>query len=202
MSTDAATGGQAAYVHPAAIVDDRARIGDGTRVWAQAQVRENARIGRKCNVGTGVYIGVGVIIGDRCKIENNASLFEGLTLEDGVFVGPHVVFTNDPRPRATNPDGTLQTATDWVIGATTVRHGASVGAGAIVLPGLTIGHHALIGAGAVVTRDVPAHAVVLGNPARGAGWICSCGRLRGATFAPDADGVMRCDACRTGSSAR
>ena len=107
----------------------------------------------------------------------------------------------NPRPRAINPDGTLQTATDWVIGRTTVRHGASVGAGAIVLPGLTIGRYALVGAGAVVTRDVPAHAVVVGNPARGTGWVCACGRTRTSTFTADADGVMRCAACRGATTA-
>ncbi len=185
-----------AYVHPTAIVDARARIGEGTRVWAHAQIREHARVGRECNVGTGAYVGAGVVVGDRCKIENNASLFEGLTLEDGVFVGPHAVFTNDRRPRSVNPDGSLQTAADWVIGATTVRRGASIGSGAIVLPGLTIGPYALVGAGAVVTKDVPAHAVVVGNPARAAGWVCCCGRTRAAAMVPDPDGAMRCDACR------
>ncbi len=190
-----------AYVHPTAIVDARARVGEATRVWAHAQVRENARIGRECNVGTGVYVGAGVVVGDRCKIENNASLFEGLTLEDGVFVGPHAVFTNDRRPRAVNPDGSLQTAADWAIGASTVGHGASIGAGAIVLPGLTIGRYAMVGAGAVVTKDVPAHALVVGNPARVSAWVCCCGRTRAATMVPDADGAMRCDACRSQAGA-
>jgi acetyltransferase-like isoleucine patch superfamily enzyme len=194
--TKAAEGRSAsrAQVAQTAVVAPDARVGPGTRIWHHAQVREGARIGSECNVGKGVYVGAGVVVGDRCKIENNASLFEGLVLEDGVFVGPHVVFTNDRRPRATNPDGSLQTAADWEMGRTTVRRGASVGAGAIVLPGLEIGRHALVGAGAVVTRDVDPHAVVVGNPARQIGWICACGRERSAT--PPAPGTeLRCARC-------
>ena len=177
-----------------AIVDESAAIGAGTRVWHFAQVRERAWIGDECNVGKGVYIGAGVVVGRRCKIENDASLFEGLTVEDGVFIGPHVVFTNDRRPRATNPDGTLQTADDWEMGRTTVRRGASIGAGAIVIPGVEIGRHAMIGAGAVVTRDVPAHALVVGAPARLIGWVCACGRERMAD-GPRGDEELRCARC-------
>jgi UDP-2-acetamido-3-amino-2,3-dideoxy-glucuronate N-acetyltransferase len=183
-----------ATIADTAVVAPDARIGGGTRVWHHAQVREGAHIGRECNVGKGVYVGAGVVIGDRCKIENNASLFEGLTLEDGVFVGPHVVFTNDRRPRATNPDGSLQTADDWELGHTTVRRGASLGAGAIVLPGLEIGRYAMVGAGSVVTRDLPPHELVVGNPVRHLGWICLCGRERSET-PPDAGAELRCARC-------
>jgi acetyltransferase-like isoleucine patch superfamily enzyme len=179
-----------------AVVSDEAIVGPATRVWHFAQVREGARIGAQCNIGKGVYVGAGVVIGDRCKVENNASLFEGLTVEDGVFIGPHVVFTNDMRPRATNPDGSLQTAADWTMEHTIVRRGASIGAGAIIIPGLEIGRSAMVGAGAVVTHDVPAHALVVGNPAKPIGWICVCGRERVPT-GPRGDEELRCDRCRT-----
>lgn len=185
-----------AVIASTAIVAEDAIVGPATRVWHFAQIREGARIGAQCNVGKGVYIGAGVTVGDRCKIENNASLFEGLTVEDGVFIGPHVVFTNDRRPRATNPDGTLQTADDWEMGRATVRRGASIGAGAIILPGLEIGRYAMIGAGAVVTHDVPAHALVVGNPARGIGWICVCGHGR-MDAAPREGQELHCPRCQT-----
>jgi len=183
-----------------AVVSEDAIVGPATRVWHFAQIREGARIGAQCNIGKGVYIGAGVVIGDRCKVENNASLFEGLTVEDGVFIGPHVVFTNDMRPRATNPDGTLQTAADWTMERATVRRGASIGAGAIVIPGLEIGRYAMVGAGAVVTHDVPAHALVVGNPAKQIGWTCVCGRERMAT-GPRGDEELRCDRCKVATAA-
>jgi UDP-2-acetamido-3-amino-2,3-dideoxy-glucuronate N-acetyltransferase len=179
-----------------AVVAPTAGIGPATRIWHFVQVREGARIGAHCNVGKGAYIGAQVVVGDRCKIENNASLFEGLIVEDAVFIGPHAVFTNDRSPRATNPDGTLQTADDWEMGHTTVRRGASIGAGALVLPGLEIGRYAMIGAGAVVTRDVPAHAVVVGNPGRLIGWVCVCGHERSDEKPPEGE-EMRCSRCRT-----
>ena len=163
-------------IHRTADVSKDAQVGDGTRIWHEAQVREGARIGAECVVGKGVYIDAGVVVGDRCKIENRASLFHGLTLEDGVFVGPHAIFANDRFPRAVNPDLTLKSDTDWIVEPSLVRHGASVGAGAVVLPGVTIGPWAMIGAGSVVTASVPAHAIVRGNPARIVGWACVCGR--------------------------
>lgn len=188
-----------------AVVSDEAIVGPATRVWHFAQVREGARIGAQCNVGKGAYIGAGVVVGDRCKIENNASLFEGLTVEDAVFIGPHVVFTNDRLPRATNPDGSPQTADDWTMGRTTVRRGASIGAGAVIIPDLEIGRYAMVGAGAVVTRDVPAHALVVGNPARQIGWICVCGHER-FNEPPRAGEDLRCARCKSlvgaGASAR
>lgn len=163
-------------IHPTADVSPDALIGEGTRVWHGVQVRERASIGRDCILGKGVYVDADVVVGDRCKIENRASLFHGLVVEDGVFIGPHAVFANDRFPRAVNPDGSLKTDADWTEEPVLVRAGASIGAGAIVLPGVTVGAWAMVGAGAVVASDVPPHAIVKGNPARIAGWACTCGR--------------------------
>ena len=165
-----------ATIHPSADVSPDAQVGDGTRIWHEAQVRAGARIGRECILGKGVYVDADVMIGDHCKIENRASLFRGVTLEDAVFVGPHAVFANDRYPRAVTPEGALKTDADWTVEPVVVRHGASVGAGAVVLPGVTIGRWAMVAAGAVVTASVPAHAIMRGNPARIAGWACVCGR--------------------------
>ena len=162
------------YVHPTAEVSPEAQIGAGTRIWRQVQIRENAHIGENCNIGKGVYIDVRVHIGSRVKIQNHSSLFEGVTLEDGVFIGPHVCFTNDLAPRAITPDGRLKSAADWQITPTLVKYGASIGAGSVIVCGITIGEFALVGAGSVVTHDVPKHALVFGNPARQHGYVCSC----------------------------
>ncbi len=162
------------FIHPTANVDGTATIGEGTHIWHEAQIRERAVIGEGCIIGKAAYIDREVRVGSRVKIQNRASLFHGLTLEDGVFVGPHVVFTNDRLPRAINPDGTLKDEDDWTVGRSLVRYGASIGAGSVVLPAITVGRFALVGAGAVVTRDVPDHGLVHGNPARLAGYVCAC----------------------------
>jgi UDP-2-acetamido-3-amino-2,3-dideoxy-glucuronate N-acetyltransferase len=164
------------FIHPTADVAPDASIGAGTHIWNYAQVREGARIGSECIIGKGVYIDTGVIIGNRVKIQNNASVYRGVTLEDGVFVGPHVCFCNDTLPRAITPQDTLKGPDDWSIGPIVVRYGASIGAGSIIVPNVTIGSFALIGAGSVVTRSVPDHALVYGNPARQHGHVCRCGR--------------------------
>jgi acetyltransferase-like isoleucine patch superfamily enzyme len=134
-----------------------------------------------------VYIGVGVRLGANCKIQNQALLYEGLELGDGVFVGPQVCFTNDLRPRAVNPDLSLKSAEDWELVSTHVGEGASIGARSVIIAGVSIGRWALVGAGSVVTRDVPDHALVFGSPARLQGWVCRCARR----LAPDG----RCQAC-------
>jgi UDP-2-acetamido-3-amino-2,3-dideoxy-glucuronate N-acetyltransferase len=164
------------YIHPTAEVSSEASVGCGTRIWRQVHVREHAMIGEHCNIGKGVYVDAHVRIGSNVKIQNNASVFEGVTLEEGVFVGPHVCFTNDLFPRAITPDGKLKSAEDWTITPTLVKYGASLGAGSVIRCGVTIGEFALVGAGAVVTRDVPAYALVLGNPARQRGYVCRCAR--------------------------
>jgi acetyltransferase-like isoleucine patch superfamily enzyme len=163
-------------VHPTADVSPEATIGQGTRIWRNVHIREGAEIGANCTIGAGVYVGASVRVGRNCKIQNNALLYEGLELEDGVFVGPQVCFTNDLLPRAVNPDLSLKSASDWVVGRTLVRVGASVGAGTVVVTGVTIGRWALVGAGSVVTHDVPDHALVYGQPARQHGWVCKCAR--------------------------
>ena len=164
-----------ATIHPTADVSPLAELGEGTRVWANVQIRERAKIGRNCIIGRNSYIDFDVTIGDNIKIQNNASLYVGLTVADGVFIGPHVIFTNDKLPRAINPDCSLKSATDWHVGKTHVDYGAAIGAGAIIVTGVTIGRWAMIGSGAVVTKDVPDYALVVGNPARVIGYISSTG---------------------------
>jgi acetyltransferase-like isoleucine patch superfamily enzyme len=164
-----------ATIHSTAEVSPLARIGEGTRVWALTQIRERAQIGRNCIVGRNCYIDSDVTIGDNVKIQNNASLYVGLTVEDGVFIGPHVIFTNDKLPRAINPNGTLKSADDWHVGQTLVRAGAALGAGTVVVTGVTIGCWAMIGSGTVVTKDVPDHALVVGNPGRIVGYVSASG---------------------------
>jgi len=156
------------YVHPTAVVDKTAIIGDGTKVWHFVHVRENAEIGRECVLGHSVYVGKEAKIGNGVKLENRATVYCGVRIEDKVFVGPHVTFTNDPYPRSFSPD--------WRIVPTSVRKGASIGAGTVVMCGVTIGEYAMIGAGSVVTKNIPSHAIAYGNPAKVRGFACKCGR--------------------------
>lgn len=178
-------------IHPTASVSDRANIGAGTMIWNQCQVREDAHIGEGCIIGKDVYIDFSVEIGDNVKIQNGVLVYHGVTVESGVFLGPGVIFTNDKLPRAINPDGSLKGNDDWTVGKTRVCYGASIGAGSVILPDVTIGRFALVGAGAVVTRDVPDHGLVVGNPARLIGYVCKCAEKLQA--APD--GGMVCPAC-------
>jgi UDP-2-acetamido-3-amino-2,3-dideoxy-glucuronate N-acetyltransferase len=168
------------YVHPTADVSRQANIDAGTKIWNWVQVRENVKIGKDCVISKGCYIDHDVHIGDQVKIQNNVSLYYKCEIADNVFIGPHVCFTNDRLPRATNPDGVPKTGgtadADWEISTITVKEGASIGANATILPGVTIGAWALVGAGSVVTRDVPDHGLVMGNPARRVGFVCRCAR--------------------------
>jgi UDP-2-acetamido-3-amino-2,3-dideoxy-glucuronate N-acetyltransferase len=162
-------------IHPTAEVSDQAVIGDGTSIWHLVQVREGVHIGKKCIVGKDVYIDFDVQIGDHVKIQNSALIYHGATIEDGVFIGPQACLTNDRYPRSITPDGSLKGADDWVVGPILIRYGASVGAGALILPDVTVGRFAMVAAGSVVTRDVPDHALVLGIPAKVVGYVCKCG---------------------------
>jgi UDP-2-acetamido-3-amino-2,3-dideoxy-glucuronate N-acetyltransferase len=158
----------AVFVHPTALVETGA-VGDGTRIWAFAHVMAGASIGRGCNIGDHAFVESGAVVGDRVTVKNHALIWDGVTIDDDVFIGPNVVFTNDPAPRVRYKhrlDG-------WV--ETRVRAGASIGANATIVCGIEIGRNAMIGAGSVVTRDVPDHALFYGNPARFAGWVCECG---------------------------
>ncbi|MQY03479.1 acyltransferase [Actinomadura macrotermitis] len=181
-----------ARVEPSADVDPRAVLGEGTTVWHLAQVREDAVLGRGCIVGRGAYVGPGVRIGDNVKLQNHALVYEPAVLEDGVFIGPAVVLTNDLYPRSVDVDGRLKRTDDWEALGVTVREGASIGARAVVVAGRTIGRWALVGAGASVTKDVPDHALVVGSPARRIGWV---GRA-GEPLADEGGGKWRCP--RTG----
>jgi UDP-2-acetamido-3-amino-2,3-dideoxy-glucuronate N-acetyltransferase len=171
-------------------VDETAEIGPATKIWHLAQVREDARLGRGCIIGRGAYVGPGVVIGDNVKLQNYALVYEPARLEDGVFIGPAAVLTNDMFPRSVDAGGKLKRAGDWHADGVLVREGASVGARAVVVPGRVIGRYALVAAGAVVTRDVPDFALVAGVPARRIGWV---GRA-GERLVDAGDGAWRCPA--------
>jgi UDP-2-acetamido-3-amino-2,3-dideoxy-glucuronate N-acetyltransferase len=162
-------------VEQTADVDDRAELGAGTTVWHLAQIRENARLGSGCIVGRGAYVGPGVIIGDNVKLQNHALVYEPAQLEDGVFIGPAAVLTNDLHPRSVDVTGKLKRAADWDSSGVLVKEGASLGARVVITPGLLIGRWALVAAGAVVIRDVPDFALVVGVPARQIGWVGRAG---------------------------
>jgi UDP-2-acetamido-3-amino-2,3-dideoxy-glucuronate N-acetyltransferase len=170
-----------AFVHPTAVVDPAASVGDDSKVWHFVHVMADAQIGSGCVLGQNVFVGRGVKIGDRTRIQNNVSVYEGVELESDVFVGPSVVFTNVRAPRSED----LRRAFD----RTVVRSGASLGANSTIVCGSEIGAYAIVGAGSVVTKDVGAHAVVVGNPARFLAWACRCG----TRF--DDDGDLTCPAC-------
>jgi acetyltransferase-like isoleucine patch superfamily enzyme len=195
LAANTRTDGCLTFVHPTAEVSRDAKIGEGTKVWHQAQIREKAEIGKNCILGKGVYIDTGVYVGDNVKIGNGASVYHGVTLEDGVFIGPHACLTNDKNPRAVNKDGSLKKPEDWVAGRTLVEKSASIGAGAIVLPGVTVGRYAMVGAGSVVTKDVPEHALVYGNPSRIRGFVCMCGMKLEKAEESGEYFVMQCSAC-------
>jgi UDP-2-acetamido-3-amino-2,3-dideoxy-glucuronate N-acetyltransferase len=156
------------FVHPSAIVDEGATLGAGCRVWHFAHICAGARIGRGCSFGQNVYVGNDVVIGDNVKVQNNVSVYDAVRLEDDVFCGPSMVFTN-----VYNPRSAIQRKAEYR--PTLVRRGATLGANCTIVCGVTIGEHAFVGAGAVVNRDVPAYALMLGVPARRRGWMCSCG---------------------------
>ena len=154
------------FVHESSYIDDNVEIGEGTSIWFFNHIQSGAKIGNNCTIGQNVNVANDVIIGDRCKIQNNVSVYEGVELEDDVFCGPSMVFTNDYMPRATIRRPYLKTR---------VCQGAALGANSTIVCGNTIGKWALIAAGAVVTKDVPAHALMAGNPAKRIGWMCECG---------------------------
>lgn len=157
-----------AVIHPSAIVDEGAQIGDSTRVWHWVHVCGGARVGNGCSLGQNVFVGNDVVIGNNVKIQNNVSVYDAVRLEDDVFCGPSMVFTNvyNPRSAITRKNEYRQTL---------VKRGATLGANCTIVCGTTIGEYAFVGAGAVINRDVPAYALMVGVPAKRRGWMCKCG---------------------------
>lgn len=155
--------------HASAYISPAGDVGDGTKIWHHANVAPGAYVGKNCTIGQNCYVAPGAVVGNRVKLQNNVSVYQGVILEDDVFCGPGVVFTNVLFPRSEFPKGPERYE------KTLVRKGASIGGGAVVVAGNVIGRYALVGAGAVVANDVPDHAVVMGNPARQTGWVCRCG---------------------------
>lgn len=183
------------HIHPTAEVSEAATVGEGTRIWHHAQVREGAVIGRQCILGKGVYVDKDVHIGDFCKLQNGVFVFHGFNLESGVFLGPGVMLLNDKHPRAINFDGSPKSDSDWVASDALIEHGASVGGGAVVLPGVRVGLMAIVGSGAIVTRDVPERGIVVGNPARLRGYACDCGHTLARRGPDSARGTYACSEC-------
>lgn len=159
--------GKDVFIHNTAEVSNEANIGNNTKIWNLAQVRENATIGENCIISKNVYIDSDVTIGNNVKIQNNVNVYHGVTIEDDVFCGPSITFTNDFYPRAFN--------SNWKVTPTLVKKGASIGANATIVCGNTIGEYAMIGSGSVVTKDVEPYSLVVGNPAKKIGYVCKCG---------------------------
>ena len=176
------------FAHQSSFVDEGSVVGDGTKIWHFSHIMPGARIGERCNIGQNVVISPDVVIGNNVKIQNNVSVYTGVILEDDVFCGPSMVFTNvvNPRSHVSRRDEYRPTI---------VKRGATLGANCTVVCGHSVGRYAFVGAGAVVTRDVPDFALMLGNPARLAGWMCQCGVKLSSTsrVAPQED--LRCAAC-------
>ena len=172
-------------IHETAVVDEPCSIGEGTKIWHFTHVMKNCRIGRGCNFGQNVVVSPDVIVGDHCKVQNNVSIYTGVELEDYVFCGPSMVFTNVINPRCEIPRRDEYRRT-------LVKRGASLGANSTIVCGTEIGRYAFVAAGAVVTKDVPDYALMVGVPARRMAWSCRCGETLPT---PGADGTTTCPAC-------
>src|SRR5262249_43166741 len=174
------------FVHPSSYLDDGCEIGAGTKIWHFCHVMGGARIGRGCNIGQNVVVSPQVVIGDNVKIQNNVSVYTGVVLEDDVFCGPSMVFTNvvNPRSHISRKDEYRPTV---------VKRGATLGANSTIVCGHNVGRYAFVGAGTVVTRDVPDYALVVGNPGRISGWMCQCGvKLAAGARAPESAACAAC----------
>lgn len=158
------------FVHESSYADEGCEIGEGTKIWHFCHVSSTSKIGKKCSLGQNVFVAPEVVIGNNVKIQNNVSFYTGVVIEDDVFCGPSMVFTNVLTPRSAFPRNSREDYHD-----TLIKKGASIGANATIVCGNTIGSHASIGAGAVVTKDIPDFALCYGNPARVKGWVCECG---------------------------
>ncbi|MDO9534500.1 MAG: acyltransferase [Bacillota bacterium] len=176
------------FVHESAYIDRPVNIGKGTQIWHYSHIMAKAEVGQRCKIGQNVFIATGVKIGNNVNIQNNVSVYEGVILGNDVFCGPSAVFTNISTPRSAFP---RNTSGDYK--KILVREGASIGANATILCGIVIGKHALIGAGTTVTKDVPDHAVVYGNPSEIRGWVCRCGDI----IVKESNVVLKCDKCGT-----
>ncbi len=182
------------FAHESAYIDEGCQIGDGTKIWHFTHIMARARIGRRCNIGQNVVVSPDVVIGDNVKIQNNVSVYTGVVLEDDVFCGPSMVFTNviNPRSHVSRRDEYRETL---------VKRGATLGANATIVCGYTIGRYAFVGAGAVITKHVPDYALVVGNPGRVAGWVCACGvKLAAGSRPPDQVACSSCGAQYRGES--
>lgn len=171
------------FIHPTAIVDDGAQLGAGTKIWHWVHVSGGAIIGKNCSLGQNVFVGNRAVIGNNVRVQNNVSIYDDVMLEDDVFCGPSMVFTNVINPRA-------HVSRKSEYRRTLVKRGVTIGANATIVCGHTINPYAFIGAGSVVTKDVPAYALMVGNPARQIGWVCQCG----VKLNPD-DSNLVCKAC-------
>lgn len=176
------------FVHESSYVDLPSEIGEGTKIWHFSHVMKNSRIGKNCNIGQNVLISPQCVLGNNVKIQNNVSIYTGVILEDDVFCGPSMVFTN-----VFNPRSHVERKDEYR--TTLVKRGATIGANATVVCGVTLGRYSFIGAGAVVTRDVPDYAIVFGNPARLRGWCCACGDKLALAAAPEDRATATCARC-------